>query len=124
MTEGYKILPITVKYKDKINLAYKLLNIYSVMIQPLTNRNISLLVICLLEDINGDNFDDIVINSNIGITNSGHVRTEMSRLKDKGLLVKHEIINRKDLSPSLQKIAKLLNDNEKLALHLVFDITK
>ena len=121
MTKNYKTRPIGVRYKDKIDLTYKILKLYSVLIEPLTDRNITLLAICILEDMNSDEFKDIVIKSNIGINNEGHLRTELSRLKDKGLIVKETIANRKQLSDKLQKFAKLINDNNELALFITFD---
>lgn len=125
MNTKYATLPIQIKYKDKIELTTKLLQIYSKVIQPLSQRNISLLVICLLENMNDKEFNEIVINSNIGITNDGQFRTEFSRLKTKGLIIKDDMSRKKYLEAGLQKIADIIKNNEsKIAIYIAFDILK
>lgn len=117
-------LPITIKYKDKIDLAYKLLNVYSELVEPLTKRNKSLLTMCLLEDLNDDNFQNYVLRAKIGITNENQFRQEMYRLKEKGFILKHDIVNRKDLSPRLKKFYDIIHSGDKVGLGLIFDLVK
>lgn len=120
----FKYIPITIRYKDKINLAYKLLDIYSEVVEPLTKRNKSLLCMCLLENMNDDDFQNFVIRAKIGITNENQFRQEMYRLKEKGFIKKHDIINRKDLSAHFQAFYNLIHSGDNVGLGLIFDLVK
>lgn len=122
MKKNYRTKHIGLKYKDKIDLTYKILNLYSVLVEPLTKNNIKILAICFLYDMNSDEFKDIVINSNVGIDNDAQLRTELSRLKAKGYIVKDKVANRKYLSEKLQQFAKLVNENNELALFITYDL--
>lgn len=120
--KNYKTRQIGLKYTDKIDLTYKVLRLYSVLIEPLTKNNIKLLAICFLYDINSDEFKDVVINSNIGITNDMQLRVEMHRLKKQGFIEKDKVANRKNLSQKLQQFAKLVNENSEIGLFVTFDM--
>lgn len=121
--EKYTTLPIRLKYQDKIDLVQKILKIYSELVQPLTKRNIDLLSICLLEDINSEGFKELVLDSRLGINSEGQYRTEMTRLKDKGLIYPDKLISKKKhLKKNLCQFAEVLQNKEKIALYIGFDL--
>lgn len=121
----YTTLPVKLEYKDKIELAQKILKIYSELITPLTKRNIDILSICLLEDMNSEDFKEIVLNSKLGINSEGSIKTEFTRLKDKGLLYFDPLISRKrHLKKDLQRFADILRGKNKIALYIGFDLEK
>lgn len=100
------LLPIGIKYKDKIDLATKLLELYSALVTKLTDREISLLTICMLEDMNSPKFRKIV-ESDLGVK-YGNVNTALSRLRKNKFIVKDELYRKDSLSMELSKLKDLV----------------
>lgn len=117
----YKTLPIRLKYDDKVDLVQKLLKVYSVVFEKkMTNRNLDLLTVCMLEDVNAEDFRKTVIRSVEGIDNERHVNTELHRLRKDGFLHKDSYM-KDNLEENLQKIKDTLNDETQIALYLAYD---
>lgn len=101
-------LPINLKYKDKIDLANKLLHLYSALVTKLTEREVSLLTICLLEDMNSSKFRKIVEN-HLGVK-YGNVNTALSRLRNRKFINKDDLYRKDSLSVELSKLKELIGD--------------
>ncbi len=98
------LLPLVIKYSDKLKLVQQYLKFYSALIEPMTPRNIDLLTICILADMNSDKFKDTVLKSKLGFNNTRHIDTEMGRLKKAGFIDKHDKAPRWRLSSRLEAI--------------------
>jgi hypothetical protein len=100
----YRALPFFLSYSDKVDLIQKLLQLYSATTVYLTKRDIDILTLCFLYDMNSKNFKDIAIKADVGIKTHQNVTTMFSRLKKKNLVIKHPVKNRKDFNEDLAKI--------------------
>lgn len=105
------ILPITLKYADKIDLAEKLLKFYTNMVTTLSKREIDILTMIFVFDVNSDDFRDKV-RMKKGYNSENSVNVALSRLKDKGILIPHPVINRKDLRADLNKLREMVQKEE------------
>lgn len=112
------IIPITIPYTDKISVIRKLLQVYSVVVKKMTNRNIDFLTICILEDMKSRDFRDILMETLDGVDNNQQVSTEIYRLKDKELIYKHPTNNYYILSPHILAIKNLVMSNENVSFEL------
>lgn len=120
-TPEIKKLPISVPCKDKLEFAYKLLNLYSVLVMHLNSRNIDILAAALVFGVNAPDFKETIIGMNIGIKNDKHITVELSRLKTKGLIVPHAKYNRKVLHPHMEAFNQLIHsEDEKIMIELTF----
>lgn len=115
----YKTLPLPIKYNDKIELVRNLLKIYAVF-KKMTKRNMDLLTVCLLEDVNANDFRKIVISSKLGFDNDQHVNSELHRLRKAGFLIKDDY-NRDNLEENLKRIQELVNSETKIGLYITYD---
>ena len=116
----YRTLPFFLNYNDKVDLIQKLLEIYSATTTHLTQRDIDLLTLCFLYDINAKDFKDRVISANLGIKTHQNVTTMFSRLKKKGLVIKHSVKNRKDLNPDLEKLKEAIEMHPNIAIQMMY----
>ena len=116
----YRTLPFFLNYTDKVDLIQKLLEIYSATTTHLTQRDIDLLTLCFLYNINDKKFKDKVISANLGIKTHQNVTTMFSRLKKKGLVVKHPVKNRKDLNPDLEKLKEAVDTFPNIAVQMMY----
>ena len=116
----YRTLPFFLNYTDKVDLIQKLLEIYSATTTHLTQRDIDLLTLCFLYNINSKDFKDKVISANLGIKTHQNVTTMFSRLKKKGLVIKHPVKNRKDLNPDLEKLKIAVDDYPNIAVQMLY----
>jgi hypothetical protein len=106
-------LPVTLVYSDDIDLVQKMLKLYTGLGQKLTQRNIDMLTLCILADMNSKDFNSVVIESAIGtIKTVNQVTTEMSRLRSIGLLYKDPIKMHDHLEPRLKKIKELIDQRK------------
>ena len=106
MSKGIK-LPINIQFTDKVELVQKFCGIYSTLVKHLTKRDIDLITMCYLYDINKKDFLQKVVDSKIGINSTQNVTTMLSRLKSKKLIVKDPVKSIKTLSPDLQAFLDL-----------------
>lgn len=109
----FSILPLLFEYDDKPDLIEKLLKLYSVTTKKLTNRNIDLLTMCILYDMNDKEFRKKVIDAGVGFTNEQQINTEFTRLKKLDVVKKHNVYNKKYLSEGIEKIDELINNGNK-----------
>jgi ABC-type enterochelin transport system permease subunit len=116
----YRTLPFFLNYTDKVDLIQKLLEIYSATTTHLTQRDIDLLTLCFLYDINAKDFKDRVISANLGIKTHQNVTTMFSRLKKKGLVIKHSVKNRKYLNPDLEKLKEAIEMHPNIAIQMMY----
>jgi ABC-type enterochelin transport system permease subunit len=116
----YRTLPFFLNYTDKVDLIQKLLEIYSATTTHLTQRDIDLLTLCFLYNINDKKFKDKVISANLGIKTHQNVTTMFSRLKKKGLVIKHPVKNRKDLNPDLEKLKEAVDTFPNIAVQMMY----
>ena len=115
-------LPITIPYQDKLDFAYFLLIIYSNIVTELTSRDKDILAVALIYDVNGDDFKEILLSDNIGLTSANSIKTQMHRLKSKDLIVPHVKYNRKVLHPHMEAFRGLIhNDADAVSLNLIFE---
>lgn len=116
----YKVLPMKVKYTDKIALTKMLLGVYSETVQHLTPRDKDLLTMCILQDINSPDFiDDVLLELNA--SSRENITTMISRLKKKGLIEKHPVENKKILSPYMKSVQELVKSSTHVGIRLLFD---
>jgi len=114
-------LPITIPYQDKLELAYMLLHTYSKTVQNLTPRNIDILAVAIVFDVNDKNFKEILMESNLGFKTDSNVKTEMSRLKKINMIVPHAVYNRKVLHPHIELFKQLVNSkSDEVCLSITF----
>lgn len=107
------ILPITVKYSDKVDLIRKLLDIYSKVKEKLTKRNTDLLTLCMIYGLNSPEFRKTIVEGKLyGFTNEKHINTELSRLRKRGFVYKDKY-NKQHLGKGLERIEQLVNSKEK-----------
>lgn len=105
------ILPITLKYADKVDLAEKLLKLYTNMVSVLSKREIDILTMIFVFDVNSEDFRDKVMLSK-GYNSENSVNVALSRLKDKGILISHPVVNRKDLRADLNKLREMVQKED------------
>lgn len=106
------ILPITVPYKDKIELATRLLNFYSTMVNSLGKADLEILTMALVYDVNSPDFKEILIDSFDSVTNNKQIDMRMTRMKKKKLIVPHRVKNRKVLHPHIEALRKIVQSGE------------
>jgi|32_taG_2_1085360.scaffolds.fasta_scaffold04774_2 hypothetical protein len=116
----YRTLPFFLTYTDKVDLIQKLLEIYSATTTHLTQRDIDLLTLCFMYDLNSKSFKDKVISANLGVKTHQNVTTMFSRLKKKGLVIKHPVKNRKDLNSDLQKLKETIEQYPNIAIQMLY----
>jgi len=116
----YRALPFYLSYSDKVDLIQKLLLLYSATTVYLTKRDIDILTLCFLYDMNSKNFKDIAIKANVGIKTHQNVTTMFSRLKKKNLVIKHPVKNRKDFNEDLTKIKNTVDEYPNIVVQMVY----
>jgi len=116
-----QIVPITLKYTDKIEAARKMVTILSSFYVHLSQRNIDLLTICIVEDMNRKDFKDLVISSGIGFKNKTQINTYLTRLKKKGFIYDDPIKNEKHLGKGAKEIADVINSSGSFGLYIEFN---
>ncbi len=116
----YRALPFYLSYSDKVDLIQKLLQLYSATTVYLTKRDIDILTLCFLYDMNSKNFKDIAIKANVGIKTHQNVTTMFSRLKKKNLVIKHPVKNRKDFNEDLAKIKETVDEYPNIVVQMVY----
>lgn len=117
-----KTIPVTIRYKDKIDATRQMLQIYSKVSTHLTKRNIDLLTICILDGINSKNFRRMVIKSDLGFKNEAQINTELSRLKKKGIIEDDNLTKDKHLTGGVEQIEKMINGgDDKFGLYIAFE---
>jgi predicted transcriptional regulator len=115
----YKSLPINLTFTDKVDLAGKLLGIYSITVTHLTKRDIDLLTMCMIYDMNSPNFVDMVMKV-INAESRENIHTMFSRLRKKGLIHNHRVQNKKLLHPDLESLKELVDSGQHSALYLMY----
>lgn len=112
------VLPMTIPFRDDVELIRNILEVFSVTMalhdktKKLTNRNIDLISLCILYGINNKEIRKIGVDS--GIFNTPEqINTEFSRLKKKGLIQKHAVYNERSLSGGLEYIERLVKNKDK-----------
>ena len=105
---GTEFIPISVQYADKMELAYRLLDLYDILVQDLNPRNKDILACALVLDVNSPTFKKTIISMIKGVNNDKHITVELSRLKKKGLIYPHQKYNRKLLNPAMQSFKDLI----------------
>ena len=116
----FKTLPVQLSYTDKLDLTQKLLKIYSVTVNNLTKREIDIISLCILFDMNDKGFNRMIIDADMGYNNPAHIYTIIHNLKQKGLVVKDSTKNRKHLNPGLQAIKDLVNSSNEVSIQLCY----
>jgi len=116
----YRALPFFLSYSDKVDLIQKLLQLYSATTVYLTKRDIDILTLCFLYDMNSKNFKDIAIKADVGIKTHQNVTTMFSRLKKKNLVIKHPVKNRKDFNEDLAKIKETVDEYPNIVVQMVY----
>tara|TARA_R100000734_G_C3319220_1_gene114670 strand:- start:8515 stop:8895 length:381 start_codon:yes stop_codon:yes gene_type:complete len=116
----FRTLPFFLRYSDKVDLIQKLLEIYSATTIHMTKRDIDLLTLCFLYDINSKDFKNKVISANLGIKTHQNVTTMISRLKKKELILLHPKKNRKLLNPDLEKLKESIKDYDNIAVQMLY----
>ena len=70
--------------------------------------------------LNSKSFKDKVISANLGVKTHQNVTTMFSRLKKKGLVIKHPVKNRKDLNSDLQKLKETIEQYPNIAIQMMY----
>jgi hypothetical protein len=117
----FRNLPFSVPYTDDIEYVQNSLKVISVVFKlNLTPRNIDLLSLCILEDVNKKGFRELVVNSGMGLTNENSVNTELSRLRKKNYLVK-DGYNKDHLQSPFKELRELYKaDNPNKGIYLAY----
>jgi Holliday junction resolvasome RuvABC ATP-dependent DNA helicase subunit len=116
----YTALPFDIQYTDKIDLIKKVLEIYSVSVTSLTRRDMDILLLCLLYDMNDKKFKNKVISSGIGVNTEQNVATMLSRLKKKGLIDKNNR-GKKVFNTDLSHLKSALDSEHNVAFIMKFN---
>ena len=122
---SFNNLPIRLEYSDKIELIQRIITLYSFSISKykMTKRNIDLLTLCFIYNMNDKSFRQKVINSGIGLNNETQINTELSRLRKANFLYKDVMRNDDHLSPALLKIKELIDSGNKVSITIAYEPT-
>lgn len=114
-------LPIKIKYQDEIELTQIMLKVYSQIVKKMTPRNIDLLTICMLEDMNSNDFKLAVKDAGLNFYDDRQINSELTRLRKKGFIEKHDLAPRHRLNPNLEKLKELIVSKKIINLSLLFE---
>lgn len=113
---------VPAKYNDKLDLIQKSLEIYRIVRGiHFTQRDMDMIALCFLFDINDPTFNDKLLGANIDINSVEHIQLLKSRLKKKGFLVQDSRSSKKKyLEPGLAYLKKAVMENEVLEFNIKF----